>query len=116
MKHTLLILSCLFLMAACEQRVSTPAGNPVAADKKDPKPSKTVTQGTTDPTSLVAATTSKENNKVEKSQAAPEVVGKLELTEAEWKARLTDEEYYILRKKGTERAFTGKYDKFYKKG
>lgn len=31
----------------------------------------------------------------------------VERTEAEWKVILTDEEYYILRKKGTERAFTG---------
>lgn len=29
------------------------------------------------------------------------------LSESEWKARLTDQEYYVLRKKGTERAFTG---------
>lgn len=32
-----------------------------------------------------------------------------ELTENEWKQKLTEEEYYILRQKGTERAFTGKY-------
>ncbi len=34
---------------------------------------------------------------------------KLELTEAEWQDRLTDEQYEILRRKGTERAFTGAY-------
>ena len=38
------------------------------------------------------------------------------LTDAEWKAKLTEGQYYILRKQGTERAFTGKYDKFYEKG
>jgi peptide-methionine (R)-S-oxide reductase len=40
----------------------------------------------------------------------------MQLSESEWKARLTPEQYYILREEGTEPAFSGKYDKFYKKG
>ncbi len=37
-------------------------------------------------------------------------------TDAEWKQILTKEQYYVTRQKGTERAFSGAYDKNKEKG
>ena len=43
-------------------------------------------------------------------------IEKLELSDEEWKQRLTPEQYYILREEGTERPFTSPLDKEYGKG
>ena len=37
-------------------------------------------------------------------------------TDTDWKKKLAPEQYHILREKGTEMPFTGKYDTFFDKG
>jgi peptide-methionine (R)-S-oxide reductase len=45
-----------------------------------------------------------------------ETVSKVIKSDEEWRQRLTPEQYEVTRRKGTERAFTGKYNKHYEKG
>ncbi len=41
---------------------------------------------------------------------------KVEKSEEDWKKELSEEEFYVLREKGTERAFTGKYNLHFEDG
>jgi peptide-methionine (R)-S-oxide reductase len=41
---------------------------------------------------------------------------KIKKTDTDWKKQLTEQEYYVTRKQGTERAFTGEYNSHYEKG
>lgn len=55
------------------------------------------------------------------SKQVPNVTEEINLTkvvktDAEWKAQLNEEQYYVTRQKGTERAFTGKYHDYKGKG
>jgi len=42
--------------------------------------------------------------------AKGKLMNKLEKSEQEWKASLSDEQFYVCRQKGTEAPFTGKYN------
>ncbi|MDC7996193.1 peptide-methionine (R)-S-oxide reductase MsrB [Altibacter sp. HG106] len=46
----------------------------------------------------------------------PTVNYPVQKTEAEWQEQLGPERYRILREKGTERAFSGKYNMFFEQG
>lgn len=67
---------------------------------------------------FTASCTNAQTNKkvVNPQEATAKSVYPMQFTDAEWKAKLTNEQYNILRQQGTEYAFSGKYDHFYKKG
>lgn len=56
-------------------------------------------------TAIDSSYTSESHKNLERGEKVYSVIK----TEKEWKSSLSEEEYNILRKKGTERAFTGKY-------
>src|SRR4030066_269370 len=58
----------------------------------------------------------KSNKSIAKTREGENMDKPVIKSEEEWKKELTPEQYRVLREKGTERAFTGKYDHHFEKG
>lgn len=58
---------------------------------------------------VILGTSSCSNGQEVNKTSSKNMKNKIEKSDSEWKKELTAEEYRILREKGTERAFTGKY-------
>jgi len=56
------------------------------------------------------------NSSAQEKKTTKKEVFPVTKTDAEWKAQLTEKQYYVLRKAGTERPFSSKLNKNYAKG
>lgn len=65
---------------------------------------------------LFAACTGNSQNRVEKEKIAKDTAKVIQRTDAEWRAILTSEQYHVLREKGTDSPYMGKYYLHHEKG
>jgi peptide-methionine (R)-S-oxide reductase len=95
MKMFTFLLPLLMSLAGCE--VTEPAISPTAATTPAAKES-TMPADPSD------------------TKLSAEMLEKVEKTEEQWKKELTEEEFYVLREKGTERPYTNEYDHHFESG
>lgn len=65
---------------------------------------------------LFAACTGNSQNRVEKEKIAKDTAKVIQRTDAEWRSILTSEQYHVLREKGTDAPYMGKYYLNHEKG
>ena len=125
MKNVVLTTAFAAALAGCGDRdtASTPAApepakpSPAIVTTTEPEPSRRpvrVTGAPAQPKPAAKAVQPVQHQPIMKPTNAADA--KIVKTEAEWRATLTLDEYRILRQKGTERAFTGKFDHHFKDG
>ena len=71
------------------------------------QPSNRPTNNTAEPNNLAKPNSKRPSAETNAMlEAHPDTIEKLTLSDAQWRERLSEEAYYVLRKEGTERAFT----------
>jgi peptide methionine sulfoxide reductase msrA/msrB len=66
--------------------------------------------------SLKSSSKQESPNTAQSNTGEKDMIKKVEKTNKEWKELLTPEQYRVMRKSGTERPFSGKYNDHYEKG
>ena len=110
------VVAGLLLVSLAPRDRSVHAADEPAGSSEDKPRATTDKPRRLTPQEVFAARQKAQLERIKAMEAArnPAVSGRLEddeipQTEAEWRKRLTAEQYHVARQKGTERAFTGRY-------